>query len=291
MRPLLLPCLGLLCLPALLRANDFWLEPSPALPKPGDKVALHLQVGHCLVSEQERELQLSRTASFRVFGPDAWSMDLLPGATDAVRPAGSFVSERPGAYLVAMERRATVSELQPKLFESYLKDEGLEGLILDREKRAEAEKPGRQRYERCLKTYLVVGQPATPDDMFRRELGLPLEIIPEKDPARLRVGDRLPVTVRFEGRPLANVSVFLVNRDDKVRGIQRVTTDAAGRAEFHIYAAGDWMIRLVHLRRAPAEDREVEWLGTWATYAFRHVPPRRDSPLLTALEPTRAIFD
>jgi hypothetical protein len=52
------------------------------------------------------------------------------------------------------------------------------------------------------------------------------------------------------------------------------------------------MIRLVHLRRAPAEEKDVEWLGTWATYSFRHSPVRpAPDTALTVLDRPAIHFD
>lgn len=65
------------------------------------------------------------------------------------------------------------------------------------------------------KALIVSGEPGTG---FRRVAGLPLEIVPERDPFALKPGEMLPVWVRLHGRPAANASV------------SAASTDADGRA-------------------------------------------------------------
>ena len=258
---------GLLAGTAPARAHDYWFEADPVAPRPGDSTAVRLWVGHHMVSEVERKLQLAKTPSFRVHGT-AGTTDLLAGAKDDALPAARFTPARAGGHLVAMERNASFIELEAKKFETYLKDEGLERIVLDREKRDETEKPGRERYARCLKLYLAAGPVPAGDETYGRTVGHLLEIVPLRDPAALRPGDRLPVAVTFAGRPLADAAIGLLNRSGALTGAQRAKTDAAGRAEFVVWERGLWVVRLVHMIRAPAGDPQADWESTWGAYSF-----------------------
>ena len=252
---------------AAARAHDYWFETVPAAPRVGESVAVHLWVGHHMVTEQERKLQLAKTPSFRLHTTGATS-DLLAGAKDDALPAARFTAAQAGGYLVAMERNASFIELEAKKFESYLKDEGLERIVVDREKRDETEKPGRERYARCLKIYVPMGAMPAGDDTYRKVVGHLLEIVPQRDPATLRPGERLPVAVTFAGKPLADATIALLNRSGALTGAQRAKTDAAGRAEFVVWERGLWVVRMVHMIRAPAGDKQADWESTWGAYSF-----------------------
>lgn len=256
-----------LCAMAPLAAHDYWFEIEPVAPRVGESVAVRLWVGHHMVTEVERKLQLAKTPSFRVHSA-AGTLDLLAGAKDDALPAARFTPARAGGQLIAMERNASFIELEAKKFESYLKDEGLDRIVLDREKRDETEKPGRERYARCLKYYVAAGPVAAGDETYRRAVGHLLEIVPARDPATLRPGDRLPVTVTFAGKPLADAAISLLNRSAGLTGQQRTKTDAAGRAEFVVWERGLWVVRLVHMIRAPAGDAQADWESTWGAYSF-----------------------
>ena len=161
---------------AAARAHDYWFETVPAAPRVGESVAVHLWVGHHMVTEQERKLQLAKTPSFRLHTTGATS-DLLAGAKDDALPAARFTAAQAGDYLVAMERNASFIELEAKKFESYLKDEGLERIVVDREKRDETEKPGRERYARCLKIYVPMGAMPAGDDTYEVTLTLDRPVV------------------------------------------------------------------------------------------------------------------
>jgi hypothetical protein len=72
--------------------------------------------------------------------------------------------------------------------------------------------------EDCIWSAKALIVSAEPGAGFRRLAGLPLEIVPERDPYTLKAGEMLPVVVRLHGRPAPNVS------------LNAVSTDADGRA-------------------------------------------------------------
>lgn len=84
-----------------------------------------------------------------------------------------------------------------------------------------------------------------------RPLGLPLEIVPLKDPLALRKGDRLPLRLLLRGRPLANAKLIgdFIN-DDQAAPLR---TDAAGLAVVTLGSNGLNVIQASHAESCVAE--------------------------------------
>ena len=79
---------------------------------------------------------------------------------------------------------------------------------------------------------------------FRRQVGHRLEIVPQKNPLAVRVGEMLPVQVLLDGKPLANTALEVRDlvtaiAEDK---IQRYLTGADGIAQVPLRAKGVSMI-------------------------------------------------
>ena len=112
------------------------------------------------------------------------------------------------------------------------------------------------------KTFVRVGDPKN-DMSWKEPVGLFLEIIPEKDPTALRIGDEFPVRVMRDGAPLAGFALQAVTAGDKEGEAQK--TDAAGRATFKLNKAGRWMVKGVESRKSTQPDLNFEAKSTTLT--------------------------
>ena len=72
-----------------------------------------------------------------------------------------------------------------------------------------------------------------------------LEIVPERNPYMLRPGEKLPLLIYYQGRPLPGALVKLTNldQDSKPAALQR--SDRAGRASFSVPPQGKWQLNVV----------------------------------------------
>ena len=113
------------------------------------------------------------------------------------------------------------------------------------------------------KTFVRVGAPKN-DTTWKEPVGLFLEIIPEKDPTALRVGDEFPVRVLRDGAPFAGFPLHAVTAGDKEGVAQK--TDAAGRATFKLNKAGRWMVKGVEARKSTQPDLNFEAKSTTLTF-------------------------
>jgi uncharacterized GH25 family protein len=113
------------------------------------------------------------------------------------------------------------------------------------------------------KTFVRVGD-AKSDMSWKEPVGLFLEIIPEKDPTALQVGDEFPVRVLRDGAPFADFPLNAVSADDKEGKTQK--TDTAGRASFKVGTPGRWLLRGVEARKSTQPDMNFDAKSTTLTF-------------------------
>lgn len=253
---------ALLVLPLRLPAHDYWLEPDKLAGAPGDPVNLRLLVGENLKADEEREFQRDRVAQCQLVSA-AGRQDLRGTLPEGARPFAQVTLTAAGTNLFVLERLPSSITLEADQFTAYLKEEGLDQIVAERARHGESGRPGRERYARFLKCYLRAGdgsEAAVP------ALTLRLDIAPVLPAGRpLRAGDGLDVRVTFDGSPLRHAALFAMTRGPGGAAVtQNLVTDEAGRATVKLTAAGMWVLRLVHMQRAPAGDLAADWESFWA---------------------------
>ena len=159
---------------------------------------------------------------------------------------------------VALKPRSI--ELTPKQVQEYLHEIGANDSVRQQWNKTAQPKRWRETYTKEAKTFVSVGT-IEHDVSWTEPVGLSLEIIPEKDPASLHVGDALPVQVLKAGKPLAGFPLGILH-EGKSRGTIR-RTDRHGRVAFRLDSAGRWLLRGTELRSAP--QAEGEWESTFTT--------------------------
>ncbi len=207
--------------------------------------------------------QLEKTKLFQFFSTDK-TLDLKTLITDGATPIYTFSADKTGNYLLAMERDWSYIKLDAQKFEDYLREDGMEYIVAEREELGERSKEGRERYSRFIKSLLQVGDRR--DAAYKKQLGLKLEIVPLENPYAKKVGDKLTLQVVFDGKPLAGRNVFANNRANKAA--QKMTTDKNGKITLKINQKGLWLVRLVNMRRCREDCSEADWESFWAAITF-----------------------
>lgn len=213
-----------------------------------------MQVGHGQ-ARQRWAVSNDRVLMLRRMGPD--------GAADlkgALRQAGGadlalpFLT--PGVHVLSMASSHAQSELPATRFNDYLKEEGLTPAARLREAEGRTRSSGREIYSRRAKSLVLVGSPSAADDAkVTRPLGMTLEIVPDRNPYTLKAGERLPVRVLYEGRPLAGAKVKLTDLDSDIKPLAILKTDDAGRAIFAVPRSGRWLLNVVWTRSIKGDPR------------------------------------
>lgn len=254
-----IPVLLLLLAAVPASAHDFWVEPSTFHPEPGAKVALFLRSGENDVAEPvpRREARIDR---FEVLGPGT---KVPARGAEGRDPAGEFVPPSAGGWLAVYRSRPQSITLEPAAFEAYLREEGLDHVIAEREAKGHSRVDGREIYSRCAKALIRVGGDGSG---FDRVVGLRLELVPEADPSALGPDRLLSVRLEFEGKPLPGALVLARAKGAGDRPI-RGRTDAAGRATLELPGPGPWLVTSVHMVPAPVSSH-VDWESLWASLTF-----------------------
>jgi hypothetical protein len=244
------------------RAHDCWLQPDAFRPAVNELVPVRLFVGH-LADLEEKTRQPARIERFEARRGER--RVALVGQ-DGKLPAGFLRPDEEGGWTLVYQSNHAFLELEAERFESYLREEGLERVIDERAARGETDLPGRESYARYNKALLAVGG-SSAGGAFKEALGLPLELVPERDPygTGTRAGDELAVTLLFRGKPLAGALVH-AQRIGATEELS-VRTDEAGRAVLPLGGAGPWLVASVHMVRAGLE-LDGDWESFWATVTF-----------------------
>ena len=263
-----------LLLTASALAHEFWLEPPSFQLRPGDTVPLKLLVGENFAG-QPWTTKASKVRRLVRYGP-ADSTDLTPvNPTDAdtLRPTVQF--RQPGTHLLVLQSTDSFLELPGDKFTAYLREEGLEYALKQRQQRGETAKPGRETYRRRAKALVQVGDagtvPAVQDSACLRPLGLPLELVPEQNPYRLLAGKALTVRVLRSGKPVRGAAVHVWQRQPGGQPTSHFTTYANqnGRILLRLSGPGPYLLATVDIGPAPAALRSrADWQSTWASLTF-----------------------
>jgi len=247
-------------------AHDFWIEPSSFEPAPRAMVAFRLAVGRQWQGEVfPRSAQ--RIVRFTVSGPDGERS--VPGA-EGSDPAGAIVAGGPGIYVAAYQSNNSELALAPERFAEYLRLEGLEWVLGERRRRGEEGQESREVFARCVKSLLRVPGGDGRLEGFDRALGLPLELVPERDPYALAPGESLPLRLLYRGRPLAGALIVASPRAQPENEV-RARSDGQGRVALAIPASGAWLVKSVHMVRLEGTDarwQHAEWQSWWASLTF-----------------------
>jgi uncharacterized GH25 family protein len=254
---------SLLCLASAAHAHEFWMTPDRFSPPTDHPVTLSLRVGEAFLGEpvgfgQPMAIAL-RWHSLR------GKTDLTPRLPAQLQSGVTVSFGQPGSQIIALDTQPVANELPAEAFNAYLREDGLEHVITQREASGQSAAPGRERYRRHVKTLLNVG--GKTDKVFGLRTGQTLEIVPLKNPQRLKAGDALPVEVLFKGAPLPGALVKLWSRRGEQFDMLTTRTDASGKSTTTLPWTGTWMVSVVHMVPNP-DGQGQDWDSHWGNLTF-----------------------
>lgn len=258
-------CVILLCAQTSLNAHDYWMSPLKYHVEVGTEVPVRLFVGDHFNPEIERPLQEDMTVDFLLHRRSAKPVNLVDPTNYDKKPVAGLNLKHSGVHLLSMQRDWAVIEMTGPKFHQYLEHEGLAKVIEQRKKAGEAEQAATERYRRYLKSLLAVG--GKTDDTWQKQLGHKLEIIPLSNPLVAKPGDKVAFKVLLDGKALTNVQTAAMGRDgEKVTDVHAKTNDK-GVVTYQFGHSGEWVVRLVHLRKC--KDKEgIDYESFWSAITF-----------------------
>lgn len=242
-------------------AHEFWVEPSTFSLATGARLDIRLCVGDGLEGWPlpRNEQRIER---FEAIGRSG-KLPLL--GIDGADPAGIARLQMSGDYIVAFESKHTVANMPAEQFSAYLKEQGLEQILMLREQRGESQRGARDAYSRHAKALIRVGE--SQEKLVDRAIGLRLELIAELE----RPGGERSFQLLYEGKPLAKALVTATLLGAEASDLH-ARTDKQGRATFSPQAAGVWRIAAVHMIKA-RDAEPFDWESLWASLTFELSAP------------------
>jgi hypothetical protein len=281
---------ALLALPSLqLSAHDTFLRPDSYRPDSGE--ALVLWVFNGSYNESVDSIRPGEIAEIKHAGPEgttvhdagqwrrtdagskAWRASQLLqanlGGMDNRRTSSFPVHlVEPGTHVIGLTLHPLRAAMSPQNFLIYMGECGLEDEAIAQLEDTDPNRIIRERYVKAAKAIVDTGEgggdPTQP-------LGLPVEIVPLRNPAGLKAGDDLPFVALVEGKPVADQVVLAGRRQGLLkRGAHdhvRLRTDAFGQFSLELSDSGEWWVKFNHIISAP-EDDPMDIITHWATLSF-----------------------
>jgi uncharacterized GH25 family protein len=249
-------------LAALAQAHEFWMQPQKFFFNPGEVAAVEFMVGENFMGERwdlrkHRIERLEHRAGRKV---TTLKTDTLNDASKKLYVPLST----PGSHLLVMQSNSAYIELDAKAFEAYLKEDGLDDIIQLRQEKGLSDQPSREYYARCAKLLLQSGKQT--DDTHGELAGLPLELVPLKNPYAVKIGEELSWKLLYEGKPVPFALVKIWSRKDGRTLLQNLHTGKDGIVTMRLSNTGAWMVSSVKM--IPSKQPGADWQSYWASYVF-----------------------
>ena len=263
LRYILLCCVSLYFFSPPCFAHEFWLEPDKYKLVPSDKVSISIRIGENFRGESWPFIR----DSFYKFAYTLEGHSSKVVGLDGDDPAAQLTLNSAGLAIITQHTKPTDLEFNDwNKFKTYLETEGLKHVVTEHTRLGFPKTKIKELYSRCAKLLLQVGQTTKGQDTYS---GMPLELIAEKNPYQLKVKEKLPIKLLFNGRPLEGAQIIKISKKtgDRVKGPR---TDQAGRALLQLPNSGPWLINAVHIiPHKPASD--AHWYSYWASLTFDKV--------------------
>lgn len=235
-------------------AQEFWLQPNKIQYKIGDtlKVSFLKGVnfdGHRLTIPKEK------VERFELHQLTGGVQDLKPGIVEGSKFNARLPLQSEGTKMVVLQTTGDVMHYNAQDFNVFLHDNGLDDAITRRKDTNSTNQPATENFTCYKKLLIQVG--SARDDSYKKTVGWPLEIVPDKNPLALKKGDVVHFKVLFQGNPLFGARVRIWNYYDYLTTTQNIYTQQDGTIEMTISNVGSWLINVVKM--VPAKDGSAEW--------------------------------
>ncbi len=246
-----------------LPAHEFWLQPEKFICERGETINIRFNVGENFEGANWNG-NAARINSLRLY-MDKANDDLAPQISENNGDSLQLAMFDEGTAMVTFNSTNAFITLEPSEFNDYLKEDGLINAVTYRQKKHETNKPGKEFYQRSVKTLVQVGSKT--NNCFKQATDLPLDIIPQTNPYFLKNNEPLVVKVYHNKKPLINYDIRLWQRLHDTTLQQRIKTNQKGEFSFKVNTTGKWMVSTVVMTRV-RDDPKVEWQSYWGSLTW-----------------------
>lgn len=235
------------------RAGDFWLQPERGVAVLGATVNLR-GVSITDATGTSQELQSKDLAQCRAFLAGE-PIFLLTEVEAGIESGFSIHVPRAGVATIAMELAPRFHDVATDQVERYLRALHATDELRDVWAALPGPRRWRERKTQVTKVFIRVGEPSAGDLDWKKPLGLPIEMIAQRDPTMLKPGDEFSVQVLRPDGPLAGCVVEFVSLNEEHEHV--TITNREGVAAAPLQSAGWWRLRATELRQSA--DPECTW--------------------------------
>lgn len=247
---------------SVVSAHEFWLLPRKFKYEVGEKMVIDFMAGEGFEGKYW-DLTRHKVEKLTLFNRIG-EINLFPGVKPTSGGNVEYEFHNVGTQLVALESNQAYLESEPAEFETYLKEDGLDYIIEDRQARGEQNRKSRELYSRFAKLLVQVGDKT--DDAYKKRTGLKLEIMPSQNPYDLKSGDYMDCKVYYRGNPEPHTLVKVWSHVGNRIFLQNIYTESDGSIRFPISSTGPWMVSTVKMIRSSSP--KAEWESMWASLVF-----------------------
>ena len=253
--------IGLFASFVLSFAQEGWIQPQKFFVKTGEEVSISFLAGRDLIGRSSfkkshvDELILHQISATR---------NLLDSIKDDVEAGLKFTVKSDGTCLFTLQTTGSLHEFPADTFNMIVKDYELDAVRIQRQKNNVVNAPARVNTRLFGKLIVQVGEKR--DEIYKKVMGWPVEIIPDRNPTSLKVGDQIKFKILFDGKPVFGVRAKVWNRFDNRTTLQNIYTQQDGTIEARISSPGPWMVTVVTM--APSKDPVAEWQSYQGSLVF-----------------------
>ncbi|MEO7562219.1 MAG: DUF4198 domain-containing protein, partial [Ferruginibacter sp.] len=242
-----------------LAAHEFWLQPDKFILKPGQTVNIRFWVGENF--EGENWSGSNKKINTLFLNTQKGSKDIAALLSGAAGDSLKLNIAAEGTAMVLYNSINSFISLEPKKFNTYLKEDGLQNAIEYRSTNNENDSTGKEFYQRSVKTIVQVGKKITTNILG--QTSLPLDIVPLQNPYGAANKDSLRFKIFFNKKLLAQQLIKIWHRVNNKTSATEITTNAAGEIAIKNTRSGKWMVSTVKMIRLQHEPK-ADWQSYWA---------------------------
>jgi uncharacterized GH25 family protein len=246
-------------------AHEFWIEPKDFTVPLGVPVVADLKFGTKLKGEIYPYFRSKFIAYTFAIGGRRQDIEGHEGDSPSLRVEAG----EPGLAVIAYHSIAERAKFEDwKQVREYLELEGNAWVVDEHKRRGLPDAVFTEAYTRCAKALVEVGASSAGD--HDRAVGMPLELVAERNPYAAPAAAELPVRLLWQGKPIEGVQVTVFQNDGALAET-RVRTDSEGRVRIPLTGGGMFLLNAVHMQAAPPE-RGTQWESHWASLTFSIEP-------------------
>ncbi len=253
---------AMLVISFLVEASEFWLITKKFVVKPGENLVVNVREGDDFFgspwklakdSISKMELHHKNTVS-----------NVQPRLVESTKNNLQIPLAQEGTHILLLETKETYLDKNSEDFNAFLKSYEIDDVYTQREKSNSLNTNGREITCRYAKLIVQAGEKT--DNTFRKEVGIPLDIVPVQNPYDLKIGDPVQFKVLYQGKPLFGAKIRVWNFYNNRTAVQNIYSQQDGMISTHISNAGAWMVSVV--KTVPVNHAEADWKTHWTSLVF-----------------------